>query len=369
MKTLLLAVLLVLAGAGGARAGQTYTGEATLYQDTVWSGEILIDGILTVAPGVTLEIRPGTTVRFTPFDSNGDGIGEHELFIQGTFLALGSAEAPIRFTSAAADPKPGDWGAINMMGAETDNLLRHCLIEYAYRGFHAHFASGRLEDSELARNVRGAQFQESTVTIDRCRIVDNRNGLQFRDSQVRITDTLVSGNYWGVRSLYSDLQLEACLIEKNLINGANLRDSTVTVAGNRLVGNRKGLYLQGCRGRVSDNLLADNDEHGTLLEDSLIDFTGNRVTGNGRAGLRWVDSGGLVSGNDFSGNGEYALVNDGRDGLETVANWWGTGATEALAGLIRDGADRPGLGIVTILSPLSAPPPFVVPSTDFRGSH
>ena len=58
-------ILLSLVSALPADATLVYQGEQTLYNDTVWSGDILVDGILTVATGATLEIRPGTQVRFT----------------------------------------------------------------------------------------------------------------------------------------------------------------------------------------------------------------------------------------------------------------------------------------------------------------
>ncbi|AMV72408.1 hypothetical protein JCM30471_09250 [Desulfuromonas carbonis] len=333
-----------------------YHGEQTLLSDTVWDGTVLVDGILTVPVGVTLEIRPGSVVRFTRNDSNGDQIGEHEIFVQGTFLALGNAAAPILFTSAEAQPQAGDWGAINMMASEQDNRLDHCIVEYAYRGFHAHFARGHLSDSEFRYNTRGAQFQESTVTIERCRFVDNLNGLQFRDSTVELHDTRIAGNYWGLRCVYSLLTMSGCRIERNRINGANLRDSTLFAEHNCLTGNRKGLYLQRSKGRIRSNLIADNSEHGTLLEDSACDFIGNRLTGNGRAGLRIVNSGVTLANNDFSGNGEYALINDGTTEVFAVGNWWGTTDPVRLETLVRDGADRPGLGRVTLSPALPAAP-------------
>ena len=78
MRSLLcLCLLFFPATSTSADEPLVYRGEQTLWQDTVWDGEVLIDGILTVAPGVTLEIRPGSTVRFTRNDSNGDDIGEH----------------------------------------------------------------------------------------------------------------------------------------------------------------------------------------------------------------------------------------------------------------------------------------------------
>ena len=365
MKYWWLLPLLILCWARPVTASPlSYRGEQTLTADTVWSGEVLVDGILTVPVGVTLEIRPGTVVRFTRFDSNGDGIGEHEIFVQGTFLALGTAAAPVRFTSAAAHPRPGDWGALNMMASEQDNRLEHCVVEYAYRGFHAHFARGRVADSVLRHNTRAAQFQESTVRIERCRIEDNLNGLQFRDSTVVLHDTLVARNYWGLRCVYSDLDLRRCRIADNLINGANLRDSTVDIEDNLLVGNRKGLYLQRSKGTVRGNLLLANSEHGTLLESCTCNFSGNRVTGNGRAGIRWVDSSGTLVGNDLAGNGEYGLVNDGTSPLAAGGNWWGTTDPSRIARLIRDGADRPGLGLVHPAGWLAGPPQLQLPTED-----
>ncbi len=364
MRCLLLSLLLGLVVAQPAFAddGLNYTGENSLFQDTVWEGEVLIDGILTVAPGVTLEIRPGTTVRFTPFDSNGDGIGEHEIFIQGTLRALGSADAPIRFTSAAPNPAPGDWGALNMMASEEDNQLEHCIVEYGYRGFHAHFASAAVRSSQFRRNVRGAQFQESTVDIRDTRVVDNLNGMQFRNSEVNLERLVVARNYWGMRCVYSEVVMTGCRFEENLVNGVSLRDSSLEAIGNRIAGNRKGLYLQRSTGTIRGNDLSENSEHGIFLEESDVQVGGNRIAGNGRAGIRWIDSKGALSGNLLLHNGVYALINDGVTPLAAAGNWWGAASGQELRQMVRDGRQRPGMGIVEIEPPLQQAPPFQEPS-------
>ena len=127
-KCLCLLVLLAPQPLVAEEAPKVYRGEQTLIQDTVWDGEVLVDGILTVAAGVTLEIRPGTIVRFSRFDSNADGIGEYEIFSQGTIRALGTEARPVLFTSAESNPQPGDWGAINMMVSNEKNLLQHTVV-------------------------------------------------------------------------------------------------------------------------------------------------------------------------------------------------------------------------------------------------
>ena len=337
-------------------AAVVYQGESTLFQDTVWSGEVLVDGIVTVAPGVVLEIRPGTLVRFTRMDSNRDGIGEHELFIQGRLVAQGTAAQPIVFTSAEATPAPGDWGALNMMASEESNLFSHCRIEYAYRGFHAHFAAARLDHCLLQFNQRGVQFQESEVEIVDSKIIDNLNGLQFRNSQVTLARLQVKGNYWGLRGVYSEVRMVDCEVAENLVNGLNFRDSTVELRGNRVVGNRKGLYLQRSKGRVEANLFADNSEHGIYLEDSQAELIANLVSGNGRAGVKYVNSQGVLQGNRFEHNGEYALVNDGQGAVDAQGNWWGQRSNQEIPSLIRDRDDRPEVGAVDWSNPLWHPP-------------
>ena len=341
-----------------AQEVQVYRGEQTLIEDTVWSGEVLVDGILTVAAGVTLEIRPGTRVAFTWFDSNGDGIGEHEIFSQGTIRALGSKAEPVVFTSAESAPRPGVWGAVNMMVSEEENLLQHVVVEYGYRGFHAHFSRAQLKDSSFRENVRGAQFQESQVVIENCRFLDNINGLQFRDSKVQLKDTQISGSQWGLRCVYTDLEMSGCIVQDNLVNGVNIRDGKIKAYGNTIKSNRRGIYLQRSEGVVAGNDLVDNSEHGIFLEDSNAEAVDNRIVGNGRSGVRWLNSSGRLARNRIDANGLYGMINDGEGAVDARNNWWGSRVDKDIRATIRDGNDRPGLGFVDSSYALMKPMPF-----------
>ncbi len=319
IRLLILLLLLPLP----AQALIQYQGENSLYQDTIWEGEVLIDGILTVAMGVTLEIRPGTVVRFTRFDSNSDQIGEHEIFIQGRLLARGTAEEPILFTSAAQDPRPGDWGALNMiMSEEGQNLLENCIVEYAYRGFHSHFSKAQLNHNLFRFNQRGAQFQESEVVIDNSIFTQNFNGLQFRDSTVVMRNSKVQNNQWGIRAVYVNLRLENCQITGNRTNGISLRDSDFNLRGNLINGNRRGIYLQRSRGQMTANRIVGNLEHGIYLEDSIADVSENLLADNGRAGLKVQHAGGTVVGNAVTGNHQFTFVNEGIESFQIGANWY-----------------------------------------------
>ncbi|GAB4166855.1 MAG: hypothetical protein Kow00100_06070 [Geothermobacteraceae bacterium] len=356
MRNLLLLLLTLLAWSEFASAAVVYQGEQTLWQDTVWQGEVVIDGILTVAPEARLEIRPGTRVLFRFVDSNNDGLGESDLFVQGRLLALGTADAPIHFASELPDQRPGLWGAVNVMGSDQSNRLQYCLIEGASIAFHSHFGRAELDHCLFRANLRALMFQDSTVTLAFSRIENNRNGLQFRDATVLLRNSIVRDGFWAVRGTYSQVEMVGCLVENNRVNGVNLRDSTLTARGNMIRGNRSGFYVQGGQAELTGNHILDNSEHGTLLEQAQVQVHRNRLRGNGRSAVRWIDSTGDLAENDLAGNGEYALINDGGTDLVVGANWWGGSDPDLTRRLVRDQADRAGRGAVTFAAPLHHAP-------------
>lgn len=85
------------------------------------------------APAV-LTVEPGVTLKFS-HETNNSGI-----FVgtsaqrQGVIVANGTADKPIRFTSAQASPAAGDWiGIYYRYTPSTGNSIRNAIIEYAGR--------------------------------------------------------------------------------------------------------------------------------------------------------------------------------------------------------------------------------------------
>jgi len=96
---------------------------------------------IRVEDGVTLTIEPGVEVRFA---------GNYFLEIDGTLVVLGTAAAPILFTSGDGSPALGDWGmrtathlsGINFRDTAADavldaagnyvsgSVIRHAIVEY-----------------------------------------------------------------------------------------------------------------------------------------------------------------------------------------------------------------------------------------------
>jgi hypothetical protein len=84
VKSLILLLLLCLPLS--AQAGEPLT-DRVIDADTVWQGEILIDGVVVVARKATLTIAPGSIIRFRRADRNRDGIGDAELRVLGRLVA------------------------------------------------------------------------------------------------------------------------------------------------------------------------------------------------------------------------------------------------------------------------------------------
>jgi plastocyanin len=336
---------------------RTYRGESFIGIDETWEGEVHIDGTVMVAPGVTLTILPGTTVSFSWIDSNGDGIGESEIFIQGRLLARGEKTRPITFT-ASGTKSPGRWGAVNIMGSDTEeNILTHCLVEASYRGLHSHFSRFRVENSFFRRNRRALQFQESTAVILGSVITGNGSGLRFRDSTVVVEGCRVEGNTTGLQTLRSRISLIGSSFSDNTLAGIHLRESEGVVAESLIAGNSPGLRASAGRFRLESSVLSGNSYGGMQLRGSEAEITGSYFEGNLGNGL-FADSAGLVmKNNSLRGNLRFALENNAPTPLRVPGNFWGAGKEE-VHDLIFDAADDPRLGPVLFDPPLDSAPPF-----------
>jgi len=115
----------------------------TITADTTWTAGVVVPTDDVVVPaGVTLTLEPGVIVKFA-IDPPNDSTW-HQLKVQGSLVAVGTADAPIVFTSYRDDtwggdtngdgdatvPRTyGDWWGIVFTG---DSLhMAHCQVHYA----------------------------------------------------------------------------------------------------------------------------------------------------------------------------------------------------------------------------------------------
>jgi nitrous oxidase accessory protein NosD len=362
--------------------GKIY-GDQVLLGSTIWQGHIVVKGIIRVPEGSRLVIMPGTLVEFARWDSNGDGIGEYGLLVQGVILAKGTPADPIVFRSAEQVRHQGDWDAINIMNSDgPQNLIEYCVIEDAYRALHFHFSNVAVTNTVLRHNYRGMQFQESAVALRGNRLYGNKSGIQGRNSTVTMWDNIISGNYLGGNFFRSNLLVKGNRFVGNLKEGLRLREGAAVVEENLFDGNRYGLMVADTfAGRFTRNVVTGNAEvgfsiknadnidfsfnylagngfNGMNLQEARADIHGNQFAANGERGIGILSFTGTITDNNFLGNGLYAIDHEGKNRIDASRNWWGNADPEAV---ILDGRDDPVRGKVLAVEPRKQPAPFVWP--------
>ncbi|HTV25491.1 MAG TPA: hypothetical protein VMG12_42640 [Polyangiaceae bacterium] len=134
----------ILVEPGLATRSGTWINPGVPYRVTAGFG---IQGEITVAAGVRIEMTDGS-------------------LDVGSFDILGTAEAPVVFTSAQDNPQPGDWGCLFSRSAAM--RIEHAVFEYAGSGqgctgggarVALMAAQGTTITDSVFRNIDGAAFQ------------------------------------------------------------------------------------------------------------------------------------------------------------------------------------------------------------------
>jgi len=203
-------VLLIFPGCAPTLTGK----EAIRYHndhisvDTVWSGNIIIDGTVKVAKGATLTISPGTDIAFVRRDADADGLGDAVLAVEGRLMAVGTRQEPIRFHSAAENPQPGDWLEIRVDFSQEVHL-RYCDIRDSAYTLHAHFTRGVVEDCTIHHNIDGCRLGQAKFTFRNNLIEHNQGkGINFRNSTVDAHHNILRHNGSGIFLFENDREFD-----------------------------------------------------------------------------------------------------------------------------------------------------------------
>ncbi len=244
--------------------------EGDIAADTVWpkaKAPIVLASKVTVKPGATLTIEPGCVVQFL--------LGT-QLVVEGTLVARGTPEAPIRFTTAvekAATPFDGDGILFADSSADDRCVLEHCIVEHQRVGVTCSAASPTLRRCLLARNgVAGllATGGAQPRLEDLCRVESN--------------DSV------GIRASGADPTVRRCLILRNGGDGIQLADKAkATIEANRVRDNGgNGIALDNfAAGTIQANEIASNQGCGIRCNRfSQPSIQGNAIRDNRGSGIR-----------------------------------------------------------------------------------
>lgn len=296
-------------------------------EDTVWRGEVLVEGAVTIVPQATLTVEPGTVVRFR----QKSGAQAPLLVVQGRLVASGTKETPVLFTSTFATPAAGDWQGVMLLGSEKKNLLENCRIEGALTGLEALYSNVTLKNVRTERSKTGMKFQEALVMMESGGAGDCDTGMRFTESEATLRNVSLVGNNVALSALRSSVYMQDANLAMNrsAFSGDSCR---IKIQGGAYLDNGRGVTLYECEGSVTGAKLSRNTDYGISLTASRVRLSGNIITGNGQAGLLVFDGASVAWGNAIHDNTGYDLYNAGKEEYRAPGNWWGAATPKIYEG-------------------------------------
>ena len=225
-----------------------------LYADTTWTGTVSVIGDITIEPGVTLSILPGTTVQFAAgsdvMSRPGSVSGTSQLRAYGRLLAAGTAARPIRFVSDAPMPRPGDWTGIRLEASSVNSLIRHAFIRHAQRAIESFAPSSALVAfTEIDRVTGwGMEIKGGALQVDGVFIHDMSRGIDIDSASPSIRNTIITRTTFPVTVNDSP-------------TATNIEFDHLTVHGNST-----GINISGTnslsRGHIRNSVITSNGTNG-----------------------------------------------------------------------------------------------------------
>jgi len=155
-------------------------------EDLVWKkawSPISLNGDLIVPAGRTLTIEAGCVVRFAAEDNGRSGFRPNvcELIVEGTIIAAGSDNEPIRMISASGIPARTDWDGIRLVAAagQQGSVLRNIEVSGAERAFTIYSSAVEVASVSVRFCQTGFSLQTASGTVI--------SGLNIEDCQTALT--------------------------------------------------------------------------------------------------------------------------------------------------------------------------------------
>jgi hypothetical protein len=235
-------------GNGGTDSLYLY---GTIYRDMAWDYDVSFSYV-TVAPGVSLSIEPGTTVYGVQGSYD---VPNATMTVQGSLIAEATSDADrIVFTSSKATPVGGDWRGLVFEPGSTGSL-KYVTIEYG----------GGYTGGVVRQNTYAVQLK-SDISLDHVHIrhIDNyssngtAHGIWIEEAAPTITNCVIEGvESWGI--YYQSSQ-------------------SISLAGSSIFNNGSGVYSSG--GQIDARYVDWGDCSGPYHSTLNALGAANKVEGN-----------------------------------------------------------------------------------------
>lgn len=234
----------------------------------------------------TLTVEPGVVLKFT----NGSGLGLETGLngSKGALYAVGTASAPILFTSSAATPARGDWRGItfNNGTVSANTALDHVTVEY---GGSAGSGSGNVTINSGSPAISNSVIRKSSNSgvyvyhagspvIQNNAISDNAtHGIYGSSSAFTATGNTITNS--GGYGIY-DFTASAAMISGNTISGSGSYPLHIGInqVGNVNTFGSNGIDAIEVRaGTVTQNLTMKNSGLPYVITSDPNGFNGNNI--------------------------------------------------------------------------------------------
>jgi hypothetical protein len=309
--------------------------------NTLWTNSYsyIVTGSILVEYGAVLTIDAGTVVKFNSNVS---------IQIQGTFIARGTNENKIIFTSNQEVPSAGDWGYIFFSDSSTDasvdvnddyvsgSILENCVIEYAgslgegalkIDSAHPYINANKISNNS-ASGIYSINLTNTLRIID-CEICNNTDteyggGIYTAGGTIIIDNNTICNNFAAKRGGGVWISSDSGEITNNLI----IENQT---AASQTYGGGGGIFASGGIVTITNNTINDNiassSEYGggggicakdciLYIEDNI--FSGNYSSYGGAIQTDWGEV--TVSGNKIVNNTAFHNEGGGIYGYSGIVN-------------------------------------------------
>ena len=170
-----------------------------LTENETWEPEktYIVNNTLEVPQDITLNIPPGTTVKF----GRNASIAVRGILKVGTPLAQAQVIELVRFTSDKVGPAPGDWNGIFFDHThDLESFIRGTVIEYATIALDIKTTSPTVAECTLRLNETAIALDGSDAHIRHNDIIDNDIGISTigRQTLPRIENNNIAKNETGI---------------------------------------------------------------------------------------------------------------------------------------------------------------------------
>ena len=170
-----------------------------LTEDETWEPEktYIVHGTLGIPQNVTLNIPPGTTVKF----GRNALVTVKGILKIGTPLAQAQVTQLVYLTSDSVGPAPGDWNGIFFDHThDLESFIRGAVIEYATVALDIKTTSPTIVECTLRFNETAIALDGSDASVRRNDILDNNIGISTigRQTLPRIEKNNIAKNETGI---------------------------------------------------------------------------------------------------------------------------------------------------------------------------